>query len=251
MGMFAAAKAAYHQPTYLSDIRYLSTLVLRTNTIWPVVIICVLAGGYASVRINYYATDPILPILFSFVFFPPLVPAMLAGFLAPRATWLAGFCAAILGSGTMMIVLYVGGVTLPQETGTATASQSIAPSASTAIVASASGTAAVATLTPAPTPTATASVSASASASASASIAAASPSASPSGSTTTGSYTVSDLLTTTFFVLFQSLTIGAGIGALSGWYKRMLTLTSGPGKTRSSRSGSSRSAQRRRPATRK
>jgi hypothetical protein len=238
-GIMAAARIAYHQPTYLSDLRYFSTLVLRTNAIWPIVVICVLAGGYSIVRISSYATDPILPVLFSFVFFPPLVPSMLAGFLAPRATWLAGLVASLLCTVTMMLVLYVGGVTLAQETGTVTASPSITPSATNAGVALASATAAAASLTPAPTPIA------------SASTAAASPSASPSSSTTTSNYTVLDLLTTTFLLLLQSLPIGAGVGALSGWYKRFLALTSGPRQSRSSRSGSSRSAQRRRPATRK
>jgi hypothetical protein len=246
-GIMAGARMAYHQPTYLSDLRYFSTLVLRTNAIWPIAVLCVFAGGYSIVRLNYYATDPILPIIFSFVFFPPLVPAMLAGFLAPRATWLAGLVASFLCTVTMMLVLFTGGVTLTQETGTANATPSITPSAATANVASASATAAQASLTPAPTPTA--------SASPAASTAAASPSASssPSGSTTTttGTYTVSGLLAAIFALLLQSLPIGAGIGALSGWYKRFLALTSGPRQARPSRSGSSRSAQRRRPAARK
>jgi len=280
MGIMAAAKTAYHTPTYRSDLRYFSTLVFRSNAVWPIVLICVLAGGYSVMRLNDYSTDPILPVIFSFIFYPPLIPPMLAGFLAPRATWMAGLIASFLCTVTMILVLYVGGVTLPQATGVATATPTITPSATTAKVASASATLApTASLTAAPTPTPsiaasgasvspattaattptatataspTATVTASASASPQASTAAASPSASPSGSTTTttGASAVSDLFTYAWILLLQSLTIGALIGALSGWYKRFLALTSAPRKP-SSRSGSSRGAQRRRPSTRK
>jgi hypothetical protein len=274
MGIMAAARTAYHTPTYRSDLRYFRTLVFRSNAVWPIVLICVLAGGYSVMRLNDYSTDPILPVIFSFIFYPPLIPPMLAGFLAPRATWMAGLIASFLCTVTMILVLYVGGVTLPQATGVATPTPTITPSATTARVASASATAApTASLTPAPTPTPsiaasgasvsptptatvtaspTATASATASASPRASTAAASPSASPSGSTTTttGASAVSDLFTYAWILLLQSLTIGALIGALSGWYKRFLALTSAPRKP-ISRSGGSRGAQRRRPTTRK
>jgi hypothetical protein len=58
-----------------------------------------------------------------------------------------------------------------------------------------------------------------------------------------------DLINLAFVLLAQSLAFGAVMGALSGWYKRFLALTSGPRKP-PAKSGGSRSPQRRKPATR-
>ena len=87
MGMFAAARAAYRTPHYRDDLRNVRALVFETNAIWPVLIVCLATGAYSVVRINAGAadSDPILPALFQFVFYPvPLLPPMLAGFLAPQ-----------------------------------------------------------------------------------------------------------------------------------------------------------------------
>src|ERR1035437_6031330 len=115
MGLGAAARAAYRKPHYLDDLRNIRPLVLRSNTLWPILIMCAVAGLYSTIRINSgeYAGDPILSIIFSFLFFPvPLVPPMLAGFLAPRSTWLAGALASFIATMTVVAVFAVTGAKL-------------------------------------------------------------------------------------------------------------------------------------------
>jgi len=237
MGFMAAARAATRTPTYLDDIRNMRSLIFRTNAVWPVLLVCVLAGFYSATRIasNNYAGDPILPFLFQFLFYPvPLLPPMLAGFLAPRSTWLAGAIAAFIATVTLVAVLGVTAVTLTDASNSiagATPSPSAQASvAATAPVASPTGAvsspAASATTAPSPTPGAT---------------------AAPAKSSPTGT---SDMFGLLLVLLGQSLAFGALMGALSGWYKRFLALSSGPRNRPPSRSSGSRSQQRR-PAARR
>lgn len=183
MGMFAAARAAYRTPHYRDDLRNVRALVFETNAIWPVLIVCLATGAYSVVRINAGAadSDPILPALFQFVFYPvPLLPPMLAGFLAPRSSWLAGVIAAFISTMTLVGVFALTKIEVPDST---------------------------------------------------------------------VSLTGTSLLTLTVILLSQSLTFGFIIGALSGWYKRFLNLTSGARPRPTSKSGG-RSSQRR-PATKR
>jgi hypothetical protein len=211
MGIGAAARAAYRKPHYLDDLRNIRPLVLQSNTIWPILAICALSGAYSVFRINSgeYQGDPILSLVFSFLFFPvPLIPPMLAGFLAPRATWLAGAIASFIATMTVVAVFAITGAKLDSAGGIATASAS--PSAGSVATASpAPSTSPTASLTLAPT----------------SSVAAASPSG--SGAITT-STTSTDPMTATLVLLPESLAFGFLMGALSGWYKRFLALTSGP-----------------------
>jgi hypothetical protein len=237
MGFLAAARAAARQPTYLDDIRNIRSLIFRSNAVWPVLVVCVIAGFYSATRIasNNYAGDPILPFVFQFLFYPvPLLPPMLAGFLAPRSTWLAGAIAAFIATATLVAVLGVTAVTLTD------ASNSIAgvtpsPSAHAGVAATppaASATAAVSspaasgTPVPSPTPGAT---------------------AAPAKSSSTGT---TDMFSLMLVLLGQSLAFGALMGALSGWYKRFLAFTSVPRNRPPSRSSGSKSSQRR-PATKR
>ena len=127
-------------------------------------------------------TDPILPALFQFVFYPvPLLPPMLAGFLAPRSSWLAGLISAFISTMTLVGVFAMTKIAVPDST---------------------------------------------------------------------ASITTTSLLTLTVILLSQSLAFGFLIGALSGWYKRFLNLTSGARSRPPSKSGGGRSPQRRRPAAR-
>jgi hypothetical protein len=235
LGIVGAAKGAYRTAHYYDDVKNIRELVFKSNAIWPIVIMCLVSGTYLGLRLRSsdWGSDPIIPILIQFIFIPPLIPPMLAGFFAPRATWLAGALASIMATVTLVVVLQVSSVTLPDVTNT---NATTSPSSSQSAVAAASPSAST-------SPTVLATQSAAPSAS---------PSASPSGSTTstTGTTTSSDLLTSILIMLLQSLTIGAGIGALSGWYKRFLALSSGgPRKPPPSKSGSQRNGQRRRTAT--
>jgi hypothetical protein len=237
LGFMASARAAARTPTYFDDIRNMRSLIFRTNAVWPVLVVCALAGLYSATRIasKNYAGDPVLPFVFQFLFYPvPLLPPMLAGFLAPRSTWLAGAIAAFIATVTLVAVLGVTAVTLTDASNSiagATPSPSAQASvAATAPVASPTGAvsspAASATTAPSPTPGAT---------------------AAPAKSSPTGT---SDMFGLLLVLLGQSLAFGALMGALSGWYKRFLALSSGPRNRPPSRSSGSRSQQRR-PAARR
>ena len=105
LGIFAAAKAAYRTPHYMDDIRNIRSLVFHSKAVWPVLVVCVAAGAFSVFRISSGASysDPVLIALFQFLLFPvPLVPPMMAGFLAPRSTWLAGLIAAFISTMTVV-----------------------------------------------------------------------------------------------------------------------------------------------------
>jgi hypothetical protein len=239
LGLFAAARAATRTPHYLDDMRNVRSLVFGSNAIWPVLVVCVIAGFYSATRIasKDYATDPIFPFISQFLFYPvPLLPPMMAGFLAPRSTWLAGLIASFIATVTLVAVVGITAVTL-SDVSNSIAGTTPSPSAQASLVATqpaASATTAVsspeASVAPAPTPTPGAS-------------------AAPANSGSTGTSTT-DLFGLLVVLLGQSLAFGALMGALSGWYKRFLSLTSVPRNKPPSRSGGSR-PQQRRPATKR
>lgn len=272
MGLMQAARAAYHSPTYIADLKYLPTLVGRTHAVWPALAISVVSCIYATNALRGdYRHDPIWPILLQFVFYPPLFPAMLAGFFAPRATWLAGLIAAFLCTMALVVAIGVSGVQLTDAAGLASPS----PVASASQVANASATTtatalstptAVATPTPSPSATPGASVTSAPTAtvtpaptttvvSSGSAVSNASPAPSSASNGTasgsTGGSALSELVRYAWVLLLQSLAIGGLVGALSGWYKRFLALTSGPRKPPPSRSLSGRRPQQRRPTARR
>jgi len=183
LGIFAAAKAAYLTPHYLDDIRNVRSLVFHSKAVWPVLVVCVAAGAFGVFRISSGASydDPVLTALFQFVFFPvPLVPPMLAGFLAPRSTWLAGLIAGFISTMTMVGFFAMTTTRIPGY----------------------------------------------------------------------GGAIYGGLLAITVQMLSTSLAFGLMMGALSGWYKRFLRLTSAPRNRAPAKSGGQRPTQRRRPTTR-
>jgi hypothetical protein len=252
MGMFAAARAAYRTPHYVDDVRHIRSLVIGSNAVWPVLIMCVVGGAYMSFRIgtgsNAASNDPILSTVYQFIFYPvPLLPPMLAGFLAPRSTWLAGMIAAFIATITLVVVVGLNVGSFSNTTGEISVA-SATPGAS-AVASGSAVSSPRASLVASATPVVGTSSAASAAASAS-------PAAGASSSTGSGgksnSNTVGDLVNLAIMLLVQSLGFGAIIGALSGWYKRFLGLTSGPRKPPANRPNRSRPAQRQRqrPTTR-
>jgi hypothetical protein len=237
LGIVGAARAAYRQPHYRDDLRDIRWLVFGTKAIWPVLLICLGGGAYIVSRIasNGTTDDPFVTVIAEFLFVPvPLIPPMTAGFLAPKASWLAGVLAAFVATTIFLIVITV--TTLQVTDSGAIALSSPTPGASSSPIAAASASArssVSATLTVAP----------SGSAASNASTVAGSPSPSPAGNTTgtTHGTTTSDVVSFAFFWYAQSLAFGALIGAASGWYKRFLSMTSGPRKP-STKSGSGRSS---------
>jgi hypothetical protein len=243
LGIFAAARAAYRTPHYRDDIRDIRSLVLHTKAVWPVLLMCVAGGAYIVARIGKDGTtsDPLVTVIAEFLFVPvPLIPPMMAGFFAPKASWLAGLLAAFIATTAFLFVIAFTTLKVT-DTGTIAISSPSpnAPSASVAAASASPESSVSATLTTAP---------------------GGSPAASPTGVTggTTGGTTTLELLPSAIALFAQSLAFGALIGAASGWYKRFLGMTSGPrtssrsgsGKSGSGKSSSGRTAQRRRPATR-
>ena len=109
LGMTGALRASFRTPHYMDDLRNIGPLVFRTKAIWPVAAMCLIAALVAYPRINsktVVADDPILSVIFQFVLYPlPLLPPMMAGFLAPRSTWLAGAISALISTLTLVALL--------------------------------------------------------------------------------------------------------------------------------------------------
>jgi hypothetical protein len=93
----------------VDDLRNIGPLVVGTKAVWPVAAICLISAAVAYPRINsqtVVANDPILSVIFQFVLYPlPLLPPMMAGFLAPRSTWLAGAIAALISTVTLIALV--------------------------------------------------------------------------------------------------------------------------------------------------
>jgi hypothetical protein len=280
-GILDSLRAAYRKPTYISDVKYLPTLVGRTHAVWPVLAISVVACVYAANAFRNNPQDPILPWIFTLVFYPPMIPPMVAGYLAPRATWLAGLIAGFLGPMAFVVAVAISGVKFtstglvsPSPTPTATqvasasatlASAAIAtsmtsptatpaatptPGVSTASASAATSTpTTAASVTPEPSATATPSTTATPSVAPASPSSAASPTSNGTASGATDETAFSELLGYAPFLLLQTMAIGAMIGALSGWYKRFLELAAPRGSR--SRSQGGRKPQQRRPAARR
>ena len=108
-GMIGSAKAAFRQPHYLDDIKFFPKLVLRTAAVWPVFLIVVATVAICLARITKdttVASDELVNIAVQFVLNPmPMLMPMLAGYLAPRATWLAGALAGGLGALGLVLLM--------------------------------------------------------------------------------------------------------------------------------------------------
>lgn len=88
VGFVAAMKLAYRPVHYREDLRLIVPLITRTHAIWPVAVMCLVGVGIFATTTN--PNDFLVQVASMAVSYSPLLPAMLAGFLAPRASWLAG-----------------------------------------------------------------------------------------------------------------------------------------------------------------
>jgi hypothetical protein len=105
LGMVAALKGATRPVHYVDDIRYAPTLITRTNAIWVPALFSIAALAFGLTRTDY--NDGSIQVLLNFALpVTPLVQPMIAGFLAPRATWLAGILASVI-SGVCFEVLFI------------------------------------------------------------------------------------------------------------------------------------------------
>jgi hypothetical protein len=111
MGFIRAMRVAYHPINYRDDLRYLPTLLTRTHAFWPAAALII-----AGLAIAIVDTDPndfwiglaglVLPPY-------PLIPAMIAGVLAPRAAWLAGLMSGLVAGLSMWVIIAVAASRFP------------------------------------------------------------------------------------------------------------------------------------------
>jgi len=104
VGVVSAVRLAMRPVHYLDDLRYVPALVLRTNAIWPPALISIAALAYALTRNDY--NDSSIQFILGFALpSTPLIQPMIAGFLAPRATWLAGIISAVISGLCFEIII--------------------------------------------------------------------------------------------------------------------------------------------------
>ena len=112
LGLIGAAKAAYRPVHYREDLRFIVPLVTRTHAVWPVLVLTIVAVPLALSRPPNAPgnPDPVLSVLAFWLSPTPLVPAMFAGFFAPRASWLVGAIDGfIVGAGLIVYVILANG----------------------------------------------------------------------------------------------------------------------------------------------
>ncbi len=111
LSIVQAARAAYRTPHYFDDIKHVGPLIFRSHAIWPVVVLCLASALYAMAQLHKpedIKNDFLLSIMFQFVLAPvPMLPAMMAGFFAPRSSWLAGGIASAISILVLLGVVLV------------------------------------------------------------------------------------------------------------------------------------------------
>ena len=197
---FTASFRAAARPFDLrSDIAYIPTLALHTRAVW-VPGLAAIASGAVFLAAQPLGSNSLANLAFQLFVLPPTIAgSFVAGILAPRATYIAGGIAALIGA----LVFAVAVAITPTDLSAATV--------------------------PTPSPSAAASASASPSASGGASASAApSPSASPAASPATGTTATTDSAKVSAIVqaVLLSVPFGVAIGAFGGYYKRFLYLSS-------------------------
>lgn len=91
-----AFREAFHPLDLRDDLITAPALITRSKAVWvPLLISAITAGVFVA-----YQTSVTFLIFQYFVFTMPLGAVFLAGFLAPRSSWLAGF---VVGAGTVVI----------------------------------------------------------------------------------------------------------------------------------------------------
>jgi hypothetical protein len=105
MGFLSAMRAAYHPVNYGEDLRFLPKLVTRTHAVWASTGLAI-AGG-AIVASGSDPNDFLFQIGMMMIAPWPIVPAMLAGILAPRAAWLAGAVAGFAAGAVLCVVVAI------------------------------------------------------------------------------------------------------------------------------------------------
>jgi hypothetical protein len=111
VGFFAAMKAATRPVHYVDDLRYLPRLLTSSPAIWLPAILIVAGSAIAVMRlqtgtVEEASGDAIFQTVVGFLISPymPMIPAFIAGFFAPRASWLAGIIVALMSTVAFSVV---------------------------------------------------------------------------------------------------------------------------------------------------
>ncbi len=115
LGFFQAMSAARRPVHYLEDLRYTPKLITGSPAIWLPTVLAIVSAGIAIARLNgatleQARDDVAVQITVGFVLNPylPMLPALIAGFFAPRATWLAGVLVSFVTTIAYVAVLTIG-----------------------------------------------------------------------------------------------------------------------------------------------
>ena len=194
---FTAAFRAAARPFDIgSDIAYIPALILHTRAVW-IPALAAIASGALFLASQPLGSNALANLAFQLFVLPPTIAgSFLAGILAPRATYIAGGIAALIGALVFSFAVAITPVSLSAATITPTA----AP-------ASASAPAAPSGASAAPSTPASAAPSLSAS-----------PAPAPRASD-------ADKASAVFQSILLSVPFGIAIGAFGGYYKRFLYLS--------------------------
>ena len=210
-GIGAAFRGAYRPANFREDLVQLPRL-LRSRAVWAPALVSILT---AAIVVATAGNEPITRVLAQFFLVPPPIGAVfVAGFFAPRASYLAGGIVGLVGA--LGFIVVVASLSASLTAGLIPGS-SPAPSGSPAVssVASAASPSAVAS-----SPGASATTSTSASAAASAS-----PGSSPSATPAPVAPPI-DVGQAAGYWIALSVVSGGLFGAAAAWYRRFLRLSS-------------------------
>jgi hypothetical protein len=111
VGMGQAFRMAMRPVHYVDDIRFLPTLAVRTPAIWLPALISVgaLAWGLTRTDFNDGSSSLLIGLLLAggTIGTPALIQPLVAGYFAPRASWLAGLTAGVVSALCFTILIMV------------------------------------------------------------------------------------------------------------------------------------------------
>ena len=102
-GIGAALRSAYHRPDIRADVAWLPNMV-RSKAFW-IPVAAAAASALAYVVVPSALTYTLMQYL---VWAPPIGLLFIAGFLAPRASWLYGVVLGLISSAMFAVMLYSG-----------------------------------------------------------------------------------------------------------------------------------------------
>jgi hypothetical protein len=113
MGLFAALKGATRSVNYMADLRFAPRLITGTHAVWLPSLVVAAAAAIVVWRVGAISAeearqDQLVQMLITLLISPyVMLPGLMAGFLAPRASWLAGALVAFVTTIAFGVVIAV------------------------------------------------------------------------------------------------------------------------------------------------